>query len=140
MLNMKFDLTKDMNQDEFMDEVYGLEITLANNEQNENGYVIIGDLGLWNGRVIGYKEIHYLERLPREIEWTAAHIEDGELMIENSHHDGTNYYYVRAWKNNIKDKNTLLNALYSATRDGYTLEDEEIQSLINRYTKKLRLV
>lgn len=99
--------------------------------------IIIASLGLWNGRRMGYKELHKTNirdcldtghTCGDYITWYVD--ERGDLMCENTHHDGTNFYTYRAWKDGISDtrKENFLNKVYHgiATRDDIT-----------RYTRKL---
>ena len=69
--------------------------------------LVIGDLGLWNGRHIGYKEISsgnirdclYTER---DIDYSTWFVDkNGDLRCEAIHHDGTNYYLYRAYKDGV---------------------------------------
>lgn len=62
------------------------------NGYNDYGCILaIADLGLWNGRVTGYKVIKSLEDILYSdcdyAEWWC----DSQLRSKQSHHDGTNY-------------------------------------------------
>lgn len=62
--------------------------------------VVLGNLGLWDGRRTGYKFIRgtnlndcFSGTVGDYITW---YTEDGDLKCKDIHHDGTNYYTYRA--------------------------------------------
>ena len=64
--------------------------------------LVIGDLGLWNGRRMGYKEVesgNIKDCLFSDTDFTTLYVDkDGDLRCEAIHHDGTNYYRYRVYK------------------------------------------
>lgn len=69
--------------------------------------VIIGNLGLWNGRRNGWKLTNktnlndiFTDTCGDYVTW---YVEDGEIKCEDIHHDGTNYYTYRVVKDGISD-------------------------------------
>lgn len=78
--------------------------------------LVIGDLGLWNGRRMGYKEIpsgNIRDCLYSDCDYNTWYVDgQGDLRCEAIHHDGRNYYTYRAFKpeatvaqmENLKDK------------------------------------
>ena len=85
-----------------------------------NTIIAIGDMGLWNGRVKGYKEIkgnRISDCLIREEElcewWCDAH----DFRAKMAHHDGTNYILYRRRKDGITDYqwDNFLYKLYMGT-------------------------
>lgn len=77
----------------------------------------IGQLGLWNGTFIGYKEYPDLESCFKghngELKFFID--ENGELRAELAHHDGTNYYLFRMWKSNASEtaRENLMSKIYN---------------------------
>ena len=71
--------------------------------------LVIADLGLWDGRHPGYKEIDSCNlmdcfetsRDTLDIEWFVD--KNGDLRCNDYHHDGTNHYLYRVWKDNISE-------------------------------------
>ena len=71
--------------------------------------LVIGDLGLWNGRRMGYKEIDsgnirdclYSGRDDIYSTWYVDKL--GDLRCDAVHHDGTNHYLYRVWKDGVTD-------------------------------------
>lgn len=82
--------------------------------------LVIADLGLWDGRHPGYKEIDSCNlmdcfetsRDTLDIEWFVD--KNGDLRCNDYHHDGTNHYLYRVWKDNISEaqKDNLRLKLY----------------------------
>lgn len=99
----------------------------------ENGILIIADLGFWNGRTMGYKQIpsgKLCECLCYQYigaEWWVD--ENGDLRGTEWHHDNTNHYLYREWKPNITEpqKASLLKSIY----DGNPT-DEQIRRATRR--------
>ena len=96
----------------------------ANLHRNANGRIlVIADLGLWNGRVKGYKilseniaDILYNSSCD-DMEWYS----DGKnIKGTGHHHDGTNHYLYRVIK---EDKN--IDVLLTAIRKG-TISNHQI--------------
>lgn len=95
--------------------------------------IVFADLGLWNGRRTGYKTLK--SRNLRDvldvccgdyIEWYVN--ENGEMIIRDSHHDGTNVYTVRA----LRDLSwAQLENFYGKLSRGLTTRD------VKRYTRRL---
>lgn len=97
------------------------------------GIIAIGDLGLWSGRVTGYKEVgnRISDCLYDDSDYVTWYVDDrGDLAGEGVHHDGTNHYIYRAWKESTTDaqKDALLDKIY---RNKATRRD------ITRYTRSL---
>lgn len=85
-----------------------------------NTIIAIGDLGLWHGRVQGYKEIrsrHISDCLVREYEYCEWYCDAHDLRGKMSHHDGTNYILYRRRKDGITDYqwDNFLYKLYMGT-------------------------
>ena len=87
----------DLNNDYLDDERINLDIVIPTD------IIVFADLGLWNGRRSGYKVLN--SRNLKDvldvccgdyIDWFVN--ENGEMIITDCHHDGTNYYTVRAMR------------------------------------------
>lgn len=120
----------------FEDELEYVNTLLSNIDEKEN-IVIIGDLGLWNGRVTGYKVISndardILTSIGNDNYPIIKLNNKNELYGEVSHHDGTNYYRFRVWRAGLSDsqKDKFLNLIYNQE-----VEEKDIV----KYTKALRL-
>ncbi len=86
------------------------------NIQEAQPIIIIGDLGLWNGRFQGYKMIesgNIRDCLYSDTDYTEWYVDKlGDLRADAIHHDGTNHYLYRAFKDsatpeqieNLQDK------------------------------------
>ena len=76
--------------------------------QYKQPIIIIGDLGLWNGRAHGYKDIssgNIKDCLYSDTDMTEWFLDEkGDLRAEAAHHDGTNYYLYRVFKDNVTEE------------------------------------
>ena len=98
------DLTEDeryikmyeINSEYLADERVNLNIQLS------QPILVIGDLGLWNSRVSGFKEIqsgNIRDCLYSDTDMTEWYVDKrGDLRADAIHHDGTNYYLYRVYK------------------------------------------
>ena len=91
------------NADYLSDERVNLNIQLS------QPILVIADLGLWNGRRMGYKEIPsgnirdclYSER---DMDYSTWYVDkNGDFRCDAIHHDGTNHYLYRAYKDSVSD-------------------------------------
>lgn len=67
--------------------------------------LVIGDLGRWNGRVMGYKEIpsgNIRDCLCSDTDYSTWYMDRlGDLRCRAIHHDGTNHYLYRTYKDGV---------------------------------------
>ncbi len=70
--------------------------------------IVIGDLGRWNGRVMGYKMIdsgNIKDCLYSDTDFTEWYVDKyGDLRADAVHHDGTNHYLYRVFKDGVTDE------------------------------------
>lgn len=88
--------------DEYLnDERVNLDIQLS------QPIIIIGELGLWDGKRIGYKMIpsgNIKDCLYSDTDYTEWYIDEkGDLCADAVHHDGTNHYLYRVFKDNLSE-------------------------------------
>ena len=98
----------DLSEDErisLMYEINGdyLDDERANlNVQLSQPILVVGDLGLWNGRRMGYKEIpsgNIRDCLYGDTDYSTWYVDRlGDLRCDAIHHDGTNHYLYRVYK------------------------------------------
>lgn len=104
------------------------------NIQLSTKIVVIGELGLWNGKVTGYKTIdsgNIRDCLYSECDYAKWYIDTlGDLRCNASHHDGNNYYLYRALKEGLSDKQ--IENFYDKLWNGMVRRND-----INRYTYRL---
>lgn len=124
----------DMSEDERMQLMYEIndeylgDERLNLNVQLSQPILIIGDLGLWNGRRTGYKEIesgNIRDCLQADTDYSTWYVDKlGDLRCDAIHHDGTNHYLYRTYKDGVSDSqiDLLKEKLYSgrATRADIT--------------------
>ena len=93
-------------------------------------YIVIGSLGLWHGRVSGYKEFRDLTDAFRSEYESVWYIDRGNLKAVEYHHDGINSLLFRAWKDDLSDdqKDHFLEKILRGT---YTAWD------VSRYTRSV---
>lgn len=121
-------LANDLHSDYLEDEkanLSGIEVP--------NGLILTGSIQRWNG-------CHYGALVPENTPDTIAeclrgfcdcvsyltfYVEDGEFLIREAHHDGTNLYRVRAWKPEIDEdqKDEFWGDFYDGKDIGPQLED-----------------
>ena len=91
----------ELNNDYLDDERVNLDIQLPQK------IIVIGDLGLWNGRFQGYKMIdsgNIKDCLYSDCDMNEWYVDKrGDLRCTAIHHDGTNHYLYRVFKDNISD-------------------------------------
>ena len=129
-----------LSDDSVYEECYDRERQWFDDEQyelkrvSEGEVIAIADIGRWNGRFQGYKEIKSLEDiLYSSCDYERVYVDsNGDLRKDESHHDGSNSILYRYWKEGITDnqRENFLNKLYygKATREDIT-----------RYTRKAGL-
>ena len=94
------------------------------NIQQSQPIIVIAVLGRWNGRFQGYKMIdsgNIKDCLYSDTDYTEWYVDKlGDLRADAIHHDGTNYYLYRAFKDNATSEQieSLQDKIYSgkATR------------------------
>lgn len=126
--NEKLDMVYDMLEDYIQDERANLDIQL------EDEILVIGTIGLWNGTIRGYKIIkngNIADCLCDNCDYCEWYVDRYNLCFDGAHHDGTNSYIYRTWKENLSDKqkDNFLDKLYYGKA---TSKD------ITRYTKSLK--
>ena len=94
-------LMYEINGDYLDDERTNLNIQLS------GPILVIGDLGLWHGRRSGYKEIrsgNIRDCLYADTDYSTWYVDKlGDLRCDAVHHDGTNHYLYRAYKDGVRD-------------------------------------
>lgn len=113
----RIELMYELNGDYLDDERHNLNIQLS------RPILVVGHLGLWNGRRMGYKEIEsgnirdclYSER---DIDYSTWYVDkNGDFRCEAVHHDGTNHYLYRTYKDGVSEMqiDNLKEKLYRGT-------------------------
>lgn len=130
--NAKIDYVNFEIENNYYDEIDNLKFSNSNEKEN---ILAIANLGLWNGRVYGYKELgNNLECILEDIDYN----DYGKLFSDRydikatiQHHDGTNYCTFRRWKDDLTDKQkeNFLDKIWNNT---LTKKD------ITRYTKSIK--
>ena len=94
--NKLYEYMVEANDDYLSDERQNLDI------QFSQPIIVIGDLGRWNGRVMGYKMIdsgNIKDCLYSDTDMTEWYVDRyGDLRADAVHHDGTNHYLYRVFK------------------------------------------
>ena len=89
----------EINNDYLEDERANLNIQLS------QSIIVIGDLGLWHGRVHGYKMIdsgNIKDCLYSDCDLNEWYVDkNGDLRCTAIHHDGRNHYLYRTFKDGI---------------------------------------
>ena len=91
------------------------------NVQCGDDILAVGDIGRWNGRRMGYKTIEsgkISDCLSSECDYAEWYVDrEGEFRGKEIHHDGTNYYLYRVYKDNVSDEQieNLKEKLYYGT-------------------------
>lgn len=114
-----YDWMQDTNSNYLDDERTNLDIQLS------RPILRIDDIGRWNGRFSGFGEISsgkIGDCLYSEMDLCEWYVdEEGDLRCDASHHDGTNYYLYRTYKDGVSDEQIedLQNKIYDgvATRE-----------------------
>lgn len=100
-------------------------------DNSEGSLIAIADLGRWNGRFSGYKEVKNLaDVLYTNCDYEKLYVDsNGDLRKEESHHDGSNSILYRYWKDGLTDeqKENFMSKIYNG---------ECTQKDITRYTRK----
>ena len=118
----------DINREYLDDERVNLDIQLS------QSIIVIGDLGLWNGRANGYKIIesgNIKDCLYSECDMNEWYVDkNGDFRCTAIHHDGRNHYLYRTFKPTATESQieNLKNKIYMGTA---TRKD------ITRITKRL---
>ncbi|MBR4204512.1 MAG: hypothetical protein IKQ92_03455 [Clostridia bacterium] len=97
----RYELMYDLNHDYLEDERVNLNIQMS------QPIICIADLGRWNGRFSGYKEIpsgNIRDCLYSDTDWTEWYVDHrGDLKADGIHHDGTNHYLYRVYKDEASE-------------------------------------
>ena len=128
-----YNYINDSSQIWFDDEKINLDVDTDNGEN----IIAIADMGLWNGRRIGYKDLSTNTKDILAVRSICDYITiyydttDRQVKGKGVHHDGTNYVTFRKWKSNLSDnqKDKLYNAMYNG--------DSDYEKLLKRYTTSI---
>lgn len=124
----RVNLMIDINRDYLLDERANLDIDTGNT------ILVIADLGLWNGRRKGFREIesgNIKDCLYSGNDYSTWFVdEQGEFRCDDVHHDGVNHYCYRVFKEGVTEEqmHDLETRIFLGTAT---------QLVIDRYTRPL---
>lgn len=118
----RMELMYEINGDYLDDERNNLDIQLS------QPILVVADLGLWYGKRMGYKEIksgNIRDCLYSDTDYSTWYVDQlGDLRCDAIHHDGTNHYLYRVYKDDVTETqiDNLLTKIYEgrATRKDIT--------------------
>ena len=90
--------------------------------------LVVGDLGLWYGRRQGYKEVpsgNIRDCLYPDQDYSTWFVDaEGDLRCDSVHHDGTNHYLYRAYREDATEDeiDQLKEKLYHGLADRSDIE------------------
>lgn len=122
-------LVWDLNQQYLGDERMNLGDIIA-----PAGIVVLASLGLWDGRKPAYREIDsgkVKDCLHYQYDDAEFYCDRYNFCGIERHHDGTNFYTYRAWKENLSEQQ----------KDNFLrkwLSGESMSCDVTRYTRSLR--
>ena len=123
-----YEWMEETNYDYLSDERVNLNVQLS------QPIIVIGDIGRWNGRVMGYKMIdsgNIKDCLYSDTDMTEWYVDRyGDLRADAVHHDGTNHYLYRVFKDGVTD--TQIENLQDKIYNGKVTRAD-----ITRVTKRL---
>lgn len=127
-------LMYEINDDYLDDERLNLNIQLP------QPILVIADIGRWNGRYSGYAEINsgkICDCLHSTTDYTTWYVDKlGDLCCDAVHHDGTNHYLYRVYKDGISEDqiNRLKDKIYEgkATRKDITRITQKIGDKVSK--------
>lgn len=134
------DENPDLSEEELIQQMYDTNDGYLDDERENldipmpQEILIIADLGLWNGRKTGYKEIksgNIKDCLYSDTDYTEWYVDQyGDLRADAYHHDGINHYLYRTYKESVSDTQKE-NLKYKIFTERATRAD------INRLTNRL---
>lgn len=99
--NERLFLMYEINSEYLNDERLNLNVKLS------RPILMVGNLGLWDGRRTGYKEIksgNISDCLYGDTDYSTWYVDRlGDLRCEAIHHDGTNHYLYRVYKDEVPE-------------------------------------
>ena len=99
--NKLYEYMTETNDEYLSDERTNLNVQLS------QPIIVIGDLGLWHGRRSGYKMIdsgNIKDCLYSDTDYTEWYVDKyGDLRADAAHHDGTNHYLYRVFKDGVTE-------------------------------------
>lgn len=111
----RISLMYEINDEYLGDERINLNIQLS------QPILVVADLGLWYGRRTGYREIqsgNIRDCLYSEMDYATWYVDRrGDLCCDAIHHDGTNHYLYRVYKDDVRESqiDLLKEKLYNGT-------------------------
>lgn len=111
----RISLMYEINDEYLGDERINLNIQLS------QPILVVADLGLWYGRRTGYREIqsgNIRDCLYSEMDYATWYVDRrGDLRCDAVHHDGTNHYLYRVYKDDVRESQIelLKEKLYNGT-------------------------
>lgn len=111
----RFEMMYEINNGYLDDERCNLNIQLS------RPILVVGDLGLWYGRRMGYKEIEsgdIRDCLYSDTDYSTWYVDkNGDFRCDAIHHDDTNHYLYRTYKDGVSETqiDNLKEKLYHGT-------------------------
>lgn len=128
-------LMYELNDEYLEDEKMNLDVQL------DRPILMIADLGLWNGRKSGYKEIqsgNIRDCFVSVGDYVTWYVNDnGDFCCDDTHHDGTNHYRYRTYKKNASERQ--IEGLKAKLYDG-TATEADINKVTVGLGKKIAAV
>jgi len=102
----QYHLVSTMN-DEYLDDERS---NFSSIDRLNGDIIIIADLGLWNRRAQGYKEIYSRSasdclQFEKDCDYAKWYVDErNDLCSRQSHHDGSHHLIYRSWKEGLSDR------------------------------------
>jgi len=114
---------------------------LAHADKEHEGYIIVGTLGLWNGKKDIYPEYYKdlteaYQKCINKADDVIVKLVDGALEVSAMHHDGTNELYIKA----LTKKGAEVMYFYTEGYEDDYFEDMDDDKFIEKFLKDKSMI